>query len=272
MVRAAASSRRALRRRRRLSASPITRSSRSTVASCARSDSMVRSIVDPLAHGWSALAWVAAISRRMASGSTRRRASTRSWPRRAIRHTSSTPVSTRPSISRSRSRIGPASRGLDGLVEALARLERVGDEPSPRLGERERIDPGRGRRAGIAAATRPAHARTPSTAAPTIPAPLMIPTLAPAPRARIPSGDVVARATGGVKNRSRSESPRAMSGERYGAADDGGVRRGRGGRGSPEPPQGEGWLRHPRATSGSATAEGRTAQLRGGRRRRPTRT
>ena len=31
--------------------------------------------------------------------------------------------------------------------------------------------------------------------------------LAPAPRARIPSGDVMARATGGVKNRSRSDSP-----------------------------------------------------------------
>ena len=92
MVRAAASSSRALSSRRRLSASPITRSSRSTVASCACSDSRVRCV--------GASRWPTAgrrwprwrrCSRRIASGSTRRRASTRSCPRRAMRHTSSDP-------------------------------------------------------------------------------------------------------------------------------------------------------------------------------------
>src|SRR6187397_1687040 len=69
---------------------------------------------------------------------------------------------------------------------------------------------------GMAAATRPAQASAPRTTAPTRPAPVRMPMLAPAPRARIPRGEVVARATGGVKNRSRSDSPLAMSGEGYG--------------------------------------------------------
>ena len=213
MVRAAASSRRALRRRSRLSASPITRSSRSTVASWARSDSIVRSIVEPVAQGWSALASVAAISRRMASGSTRRRASTRSWPRRAIRHTSSTPgvdppldlaqaVAHRPLAARTRR---PRGTGLRACSASVTKRRQGSDE-------REGIDPGIGRGAGDGGG----HPAGPGEDA-----------RAPRrrrsrrrrgcrgwrrrPRARMPSGEVVARATGGVKNRSRKDSPLAMS-------------------------------------------------------------
>src|SRR3546814_10937102 len=65
---------------------------------------------------------------------------------------------------------------------------------------------------GIAATTRPAKPRRASTTAPITPPPATIPTPAPNPAARIAVGDVMARATGGVKNRSRSDI-RAMSQE-----------------------------------------------------------
>ena len=60
---------------------------------------------------------------------------------------------------------------------------------------------------GMAAPTRPAQPSRPSRIAPMSPPPVRMPRLAPTPRARIPEGEVTARATGGVKNRSRRDNP-----------------------------------------------------------------
>ena len=116
---------------------------------------------------------------------------------------------------------GPRGPTATASWNRAAGLQRVGDVAAPRLGERERVDPGVGGRAGDGGGDPSGPGRAaPSTAAPMTPPPARMPMLAPAPRARIPSGEVIARATGGVKNRSRSDSPRPCRGEGYGRATD----------------------------------------------------
>ena len=56
---------------------------------------------------------------------------------------------------------------------------------------------------GTAAATRPPHASTPTPAAAITGSPTTMPAAVPTPNSTMPSGDMIAFATRGVKNRSR---------------------------------------------------------------------
>ena len=90
-----------------------------------------------------------------------------------------------------RSGPGPtASSGRSAATAPAARTGRSARRASPR---------------GIAAATRPPQATAARPIAAGMPSPVTRPTAAPTPARTIPSGDVMALATGGVKNRSRNE-------------------------------------------------------------------
>jgi hypothetical protein len=62
-------------------------------------------------------------------------------------------------------------------------------------------------RFGMATATRVAHTAAPNPTAATIGQPTATPTATPAPPSTMPSGEVMARATRGVKKRSRKLGP-----------------------------------------------------------------
>ncbi len=115
------------------------------------------------------------------------------------------PSSSRPDSWARRSFSGPAgtdattrsNRCLDS--SACVAYDRHG---SLRLAGATRADGGA---LGTLASTRPPHANAPTPAAATIGRPATMLTAAPAPNSTMPSGDIIARATRGVKKRSRND-------------------------------------------------------------------
>ena len=96
---------------------------------------------------------------------------------------------------------------LHRAVEARLGLQRRPHEPSPRLSQRERVDVlALGRtRDGERDTARPRE-RSHSGSRHAAGGPATIAAAAPPPASRIAPGEVMARATGGVKNRSRKRS------------------------------------------------------------------
>ena len=85
----------------------------------------------------------------------------------------------------------------DDVVEAPLGLLGPDDVRAPRLAEPTGRRAPTGARAGRPRSTLPAHAEAPTPAAATTGSPTTMPTAAPAPNSTMPSGDIIARATGG---------------------------------------------------------------------------
>ena len=147
-------------------------------------------------------------------------APTISWPRRAIRHDSSMPSSRRPDSWLQAVPQRPGGTDADDAVEALLGL--LGLHGVATATARSACSPATradGASCGTAASTRPPHASAPTPAAATSGRPTTMPAAAPAPASTMPSGDIIARATSGVKKRSRNDGTSASEVADHGGED-----------------------------------------------------